>query len=376
MSALTAFVFAPLFPRAAAATSLSPCFPHVAASSAPSSFSQLLPLVVSPAASCYSVVAPIIHFCGFSGGGSSGFYSALPCIFCLFSCPVFHRIHRFSPLCFLGQLALVFVSPPLCASLRFSSLQLWFLLCCYAWLSLGVSTAFCCLCIVRISGSLRDMVSLWDESGFAEVSLSFSRFSGLLPVVVSLSLGLHPVPLLLCVSGSSSYVIAFWVGSCFTWCSIWLWCLVPSYGGSFSLLVPVSLPFLGLFLGSVQRLRSSVPRDPHISYCVVSTLHLLFSVRPSFCLRWPFLSVSLPLLSQVACGSFPWVCDSFASKVSRSNEVARWVKSLLFLLDPSPSPPGALSVFPGCPKFSPFPFLQVQLFLFVFCPGWFSFFLS
>ena len=147
---------------------------------------------------------------------------------------------------------------------------------------------FCCLCLVRISGSLRDVVSLWDESGFAEVSLSFSRFSGLLPVVVSLSLGLRSVPLLLRVSGSSSDVIAFWDGSCFTWCSIWLWCLVPSCGGSFSLLVPMALPVFGLFLGSVQWLRSSVS--------LVSLPLLLFGVCSSSSLILPLLAflVSTP----------------------------------------------------------------------------------
>ena len=192
VSAPTPFISAPLFlhtavlgipsclllhffSHATAATTLfplSPGFPHAAASSAPSSLSPLLPLVASPAASYYSAVAPFIHFCSFSGGGSSGFYSSLPCVFCSFSCPVFHRIRRFSSLCFLGQLPLSL--SPLCASLRFSLLRLQFLLCCYTWLSLGVSTAFCCLCLVRISGSFRDVVSLWDESGFAEVSLSFS----------------------------------------------------------------------------------------------------------------------------------------------------------------------------------------------------------
>ena len=105
----------------------------------------------------------------------------------------------------------------------------------------------------------------------------------------------------------------------------------------------------------------------------MSALRLLSSVRTSTCLRWPFLSVPLPLLSQGAYGSFPWVCDSFGSKVSLSDRVARWAESLLFLLAPSPSPPGVSSVFPGCPLgFLLFRFCN-YFSSFVFCLGWFSF---
>ena len=203
---------------------LSPGFPHAAASSAPSSLSPLLPLEASPAASYYSAMAPFIHFCGFSGGGSSDFYSALPCGFCYFSCPVFPRIRHFSLLCFLGQLALS-LSPPLCASLRFSSLRLRFLLCCYTWLSLSL---YCFLLSLRHS-DLRFPSRRGLPLGRVRVcwGFSLSQFSGLLPVLVSLSLGLRSVPLLLRVSGSSSDVIAFLDGPSFLWCSIWLWCPVP-----------------------------------------------------------------------------------------------------------------------------------------------------
>ena len=137
---------------------------------------------------------------------------------------------------------------------------------------------------------------MWSPFGTSQGLLrflSFSHFSWLLPVLVSLSLGLRSVPLLLRVSGSSSDVIAFWEWSSFAWCSIWLWCRVPSCGGSFSLLIPVPLPFLSFFLGSVRRLRSSVSpvSPPLFLFGVCSSSSLLSS---SFLLPSLAFLVSFP----------------------------------------------------------------------------------
>ena len=186
LSALAPFVSAPLFPHAAVPGTPSCLLPHFFLfCSCYFSFSSF-----SWFSACCGFVCSRQSFYAFASCGVSGcfllfccgsfssflhflrrrFFRFLFCPslrFCSFSCPVLRRIRRFSSLCVLRQLALS-LSPPLCASSRFSSLRLRFLLCCYTWLSLGVSPAFCCLFLVRISGSL------WDESGFAEVSLFFS----------------------------------------------------------------------------------------------------------------------------------------------------------------------------------------------------------
>ena len=122
---------------------------------------------------------------------------------------------------FPGAAGSVSVSPPLCASLRFSSLRLRLLLCCYAWLSLGVSTA---------------LLLFLPRSDLGFPSLTWSPFGTSQDWVRFLSLSLdsqgcfllwYPflwVSILFLSSfmsrGSSSDVISFWVGSCFTWCSV------------------------------------------------------------------------------------------------------------------------------------------------------------
>ena len=317
----------------------------------------------------------LLFICGFSGGSSSGFYSALPCISALSLVWSYTGFVVFFIALFPRAAGSVFVSSSLCffevffAPASVPPLLLYLAI-------LGVSTAFCCLCLVRISVSLLDVVSLWDESGFVEVSLSFSLFLSLLRVVSCFGIPFFG-PLFFSSPSrlrSSSDVIAFWDGSSFTWYAIWLWCLVPSCSGSFSLLVPVSLPFLSLFHGSVQRLRSSVsPVSPPLllfGVCCSSSLLSSSFILPSLA----FLVSFPPSPASGCCGAFPWVCDSFGSKVSLSDGVDRWAECLLFLLATSPSPLGVSSVFPGCPLgFILFHFCN-YFSSFIFCLGWFSFF--
>ena len=87
----------------------------------------------------------------------------------------FTGFFHFSSVCFLRQLALHLCLLLLVLCLRFSSLRLRFILSGHTLLSFECRSYFLwCFCLVRISSSLSDVVSLWDESGFAEASLSLS----------------------------------------------------------------------------------------------------------------------------------------------------------------------------------------------------------
>ena len=67
--------------------------------------------------------------------------------------------------------------------------------------------------------------------------------------------------------------------------------------------------------------------------CFVSAVRLLSSVRRSLFLSWPFFLCATPSsASSVLVGPFPWFRDSFGSKVSLSDRVARWDESFIFLL--------------------------------------------
>ena len=123
-------------------------FPHAAASTAPSSFSPRFPLAASPAASRTFAVTPVILLV-------EGSPDAVP------------------PGSLGSWLSLCLLLLKLC--LRFSLLRLRCILSRYALLSFECCYYFMwCFCLVRVSGSLRDVVSRWDKSGFAGASVSLS----------------------------------------------------------------------------------------------------------------------------------------------------------------------------------------------------------
>ena len=62
----------------------------------------------------------------------------------------------------------------------------------------------------------------------------------------------------------------------------------------------------------------------------MSAVRLLYSIRRSLFFSWNFFLCCLWVLR----GPFPSVCDSFGSKVSLGNGVARWDESILFSLGP------------------------------------------
>ena len=117
-----------------------------------------------------------------------------------------------------------------CASLRFCSfllsersqasfvfsLRLQFVLRWYTLLSFECRSYFLwCFCLVQISGSLRDVVSLWDESGFAAASLSLSLQGCFLWWCPFLSRS----PFRSYASFGDG-VVTLWVESCFRWFNV------------------------------------------------------------------------------------------------------------------------------------------------------------
>ena len=151
-------------------------FPHAAASTAPSSLSQRFPLAASPAAFLAFAVPPVVLLVEGSPNAAPQGSVCTSLHFLLFLIVrTFAAFFRFSSVCFLGQLALPLCLLLLMLCLRFSSLQLRFVLSQYTLLSVKCRCYYLwCFCLIRISGSLRDVVSLWDELGFAVASVSLS----------------------------------------------------------------------------------------------------------------------------------------------------------------------------------------------------------
>ena len=207
----------------------------------------------------------------------------------------FAGFFRFSLVCFLGQLALPLCLLLLVLGLRFSSLRLRFILSWYTLLSFECRYYFLwCFCLVRISGSLHDVVSLWDESGFAEASLSLSSQGCFLLWYLSL----YGSPFCSPASFASKVPLATW--SPFGMSLAYFGALSRSGVWFF----PVAVPFPTCSRGIHPSLVSSLVafrgcglrslRCICICGCFVSALHLLSSVRRSLFLSWPFFICATP----------------------------------------------------------------------------------
>ena len=260
------------------------------ASTAHSSLSPRYPLAASPVASWTFAVTPVILLVeGSPDAVPLGSVLHFPAFLLFPIVRTFAGFFRFSSVCFLGQLALPLCLLLLVLCLRFSSLQLRFILSRYTLLSFECRYYFLwCFCLVRISGSLRSVVSLWDELGFAEASVSLSSqgcFMWWYPF-------LYGSPFCSSDSFASKVPLVMW--SPFGMSLAYFGALLSSGVWFFPVVVPFPTRSRGIRPSSVSSLASFSGCGPRSLWCVsiygcfVSALRLLSSVRRSLFLSWPF----------------------------------------------------------------------------------------
>ena len=271
-------------------------FPRAAASTAPSSLPPRFPLAATPAASCAFGETPVnLLVEGSPDAVPRGPVLRFPAFMLFPIVRTFIGFFRFSSVCFLGRRALPLCLLLLVLCLRFSSLQLWFILSRYTLLSFECCYYFLwCFCLVQISSSLRDVVSLWGRSGFAAASVSLSSqgcFVWWYPF-------LFGSPFCSSDSFTSKVPLATWLPfgmslayfGALSSSGFWFFPDAVPFPTRSSSIRPSSVSSLVSFRGC--RLRSL--RCLSIYGCFVSALRLLYSVRGSLFLSWPFFVCATP----------------------------------------------------------------------------------
>ena len=269
-------------------------FPHAADSSAASSLFPRFALAASPAASGLLLWLLFFLVAGSPEAVPPGSLLHFPTFLLFPIAQTFTGFLCFSSLCSSGSWLSIYVSSSLYFVLRFSSLRLRFILSWYTLLSLECCSYFLwCFCLVRISGSLCDVVSLWDESGFVEASLSLSSQS-CIPWWCPF---LYQSPFCSYASFASTVPFATWspfglvlLTLLLLSCSgVWFFPVAVTFPPRSRGIHPSSVSSLVAFPGCGLRSLRCI----RIYGCFVST-RLLSSERRSLFLSWPFFLFATP----------------------------------------------------------------------------------